>query len=54
MVVVMIPREVWDELGGNPKTFVGQTVEVDGTPHLFQNAYVNIPITVAGQLRIVR
>jgi uncharacterized protein YkwD len=54
MVVVMIPREVWDELGGNPETFVGQTVEVDGTPHLFQNAYVNIPITVAGQLRIVR
>jgi uncharacterized protein YkwD len=54
MVVVMIPREVWDELGGNPETFVGQTVEVDGTPHLFQSAYVNIPITVAGQLRIVR
>jgi uncharacterized protein YkwD len=53
MVAIMIPRDVWDELGGNPDTFVGQTVEVDGTPHLFQSAYVNIPITVAGQLRIV-
>ena len=54
MVVVMIPRDVWGELGGRPDPFIGQTVEVDGTPHLFQSAYVNIPITVAGQLRIVR
>lgn len=53
MVVIMIPRDVWGELGGNPESFMGRTVEVDGTPHLFQSAYVNIPITVAGQLRIV-
>ena len=53
MVVIMIPRDVWGDLGGNPETFMGQTVEVDGTPHLFQSAYVNIPITVADQLRIV-
>ena len=53
MIVVLIPRDVWGKLGGEPDTFVGRTVEVDGTPHLFQGAYVNIPITVPGQLRIV-
>jgi uncharacterized protein YkwD len=53
MVVIRIPRDVWGELGGKPDPFVGSTVEVDGTPHLFQGAYINIPITVAGQLRIV-
>ena len=49
----MIPRDVWGELGGKPDPFVGKTIEVDGTPHLFQSSYINIPITVAGQLRIV-
>lgn len=53
MVLVMIPPEVWGELGGDAESFVGRTIEVDGTPHLFQSAYVNIPITVAGQIRIV-
>ncbi len=53
MVVILIPREVWGELGGKSDPFVGRTVEVDGTPHLFRGAYINIPITVAGQLRIV-
>ena len=53
MVVIMIPRNVWRELGGRADSFVGKTVEVDGTPQLFQSAYINIPITVAGQLRIV-
>ena len=53
MVVILIPRDVWGELGGKPDPFVGRTVEVDGTPHLFQGSYINIPITVAGQLRIV-
>jgi hypothetical protein len=54
MVVIMIPRDVWGQLGGKPDPFIGQTVEVDGTPQLFQSAYINIPITVAAQLRIVR
>jgi len=53
MVVIMIPRDVWGDLGGKPDPFVGRTVEVDGTPQLFQSTYINIPITVAGQLRIV-
>jgi uncharacterized protein YkwD len=53
MVVIMIPHDVWGHLGGNPDPFVGKTVEVDGTPHLFHSAYINIPITIADQLRIV-
>jgi len=54
MLVVLIPRDVWGELGGKPDPFVGKTVEVDGTPHLFRGTSINIPITVAGQLRIVQ
>jgi len=53
MVLILIPREVWGELGGNPDPFLGRTVEVDGTPHLVHGAYINIPITVSGQLRMV-
>jgi hypothetical protein len=53
MVSILIPREVWGELGGNPDPFVGRTIEVDGTPHLYRGTYINVPITVAGQLRIV-
>ena len=52
-VVILIPRDVWGELGGNPDPFVGRTIEVDGTPHLFRGTSINVPITVAGQLRIV-
>jgi hypothetical protein len=53
MVVVLIPRDVWGQLGGTADPFIGQTVEVDGTPQLFHGNYINIPITVTGQLRIV-
>jgi len=53
MVSILIPREVWGELGGKADSFVGKTVEVDGTPHLYKGEYINVPITVAGQLRIV-
>jgi hypothetical protein len=54
MVVILMPRRVWSELGGRSDSFLGRTVEVDGTPQLFQGAYIDIPITVAGQLRIVQ
>jgi hypothetical protein len=54
MVSIMIPRAVWRQLGGRPDAFIGRTVEVDGTPQLIRGAYINIPITVAGQLRVVR
>lgn len=53
MVSVMIPRAVWRQLGGRPDAFIGRTIEVDGTPQLIHGSYINIPITVAGQLRIV-
>lgn len=53
MVLVLIPRHVWRQLGGKPDRFFDRTVEVDGTPQLVYGAYINIPITVAGQLRIV-
>ena len=53
MIVILIPRRVWSELGGRPDRFLGRTVEVDGTPQLFNGAYIDIPITIAGQLRIV-
>lgn len=54
MVFVLIPRRVWSELGGTPDRFIGRTIEVDGTPQLMDGAYVDIPITVGGQLRMVR
>jgi hypothetical protein len=53
MIVILIPRRVWGELGGRPDRFLGRLVEVDGTPELFQGAYINIPITVVDQLRII-
>lgn len=54
MVFILIPRGVWSQLGGNSDRFIGRSVEVDGTPQLMDGAYVDIPITVGGQLRIVR
>jgi uncharacterized protein YkwD len=54
MVVIMIPRDVWGDLGGRAESFVGRTIEVDGTPQLYQSNYINVPITVAGQLRVVQ
>lgn len=53
MVFVLIPRDVWSQLGGKPDRFIGRTVEVDGTPQLVDGAYIDIPITAGGQLRIV-
>ncbi len=54
MISVLIPRAVWQELGGSADRFVGKTIEADGTPHLVQGVYINIPITIAGQLRVIR
>jgi len=53
MISVLIPKAVWRQLGGSAARYVGKTIEVDGTPHLVQGTYINVPITVAGQLRIV-
>jgi len=54
MISVLIPKAVWASLGGRPERFVGRTIDVDGTPHLVQGQYINVVITVAGQLRLVR
>jgi uncharacterized protein YkwD len=53
MLSVLIPKALWRELGGKPEAFVGKTIEVDGTPHLVQGTYVNVPITIASQLRVL-
>jgi hypothetical protein len=53
MVSVLIPRAVWQELGADPARFTSKLIEVEGTPHLVQGTYINVPITIAGQLRIV-
>ncbi|HEU0034383.1 MAG TPA: CAP domain-containing protein [Kofleriaceae bacterium] len=54
MVSVLIPTAVWKQLGGSAKPFVGKQIEVEATPHLVQSIYVNLPITIASQLRIVK
>jgi uncharacterized protein YkwD len=54
MISILIPRAVWQQLGGAPDKIVGKTVEVDGTPHLVQGVYINVQITIASQLRLVK
>jgi hypothetical protein len=55
MISVLVPRTVWQEIGrgAGPDTFAGKLVEVEATPQLVQNTYLNLPIATAGQLRIV-
>jgi hypothetical protein len=54
MVLILIPRDTWSALGGRADRFVGRTIEADGTPQLVRGSYINVPITAASQLRIVR
>ena len=54
MISVLIPKTVWTKLGGSADRFKGKTIEVDGTPHLVQGQYINVVISVPGQLRIVQ
>jgi hypothetical protein len=55
MVSVMMPPEVWAVVGGGaaPLAWRGKTVEVEATPVLVGQTYLNLPISVAGQLRVV-
>jgi uncharacterized protein YkwD len=55
MISVLVPRTVWQEIGrgAKPETFSGKLVEVEATPQLVQNTYLNLPIAMATQLRIV-
>jgi uncharacterized protein YkwD len=54
MISVLIPKAVWVQLGNSPAPFVGKKIEVDGTPHLVQGVYINVPITLGSQLRVVK
>jgi hypothetical protein len=53
MISVLIPKAVWHQLGG-AAALAGKTIEVDGTPHLVEGKFINVPITIASQIRIVR
>ncbi len=55
MVSVLIPIALWKQLGGGaPEAWRGIAVEVDATPQLAQDKYINLPIATADQLRKVR
>jgi hypothetical protein len=56
MLSVLIPVALWKQLakGAAPDAaFRGKTVEIEATPMFVQNTYVNLPITVASQFRVV-
>ena len=56
MVSIVIPLAVWKSVAGaaNPATYTGATVDVETTPTLAMNAYLNLPITLATQLHVTR
>lgn len=51
MVSVIIPTAIWHD---DPKTWIGKTVEVEATPQLVMQKYLNLAITEATQLRVAR
>ncbi len=56
MLSVLIPIAVWKQLAGKakPASFKGKTVEVQATPTLVQQKYLNLKIAEAEQLRVLR
>ena len=56
MLSVIIPGEVWKALAGGaePSTYAGKVLDVDATPELVQNKYVNLPIAAASQITASR
>ena len=56
MASVLIPLRTWTVLGAHaaPGTWKGKTIEVEATPELVQGRYLNLPIELASQLRVVR
>ena len=56
MLSVIIPAAVWKDLAGtaDPKSFAGKLLDVDATPELVQNTYVNLPIAAAAQVNTRR
>ncbi|MBX3160330.1 MAG: CAP domain-containing protein [Deltaproteobacteria bacterium] len=56
MISVLVPRAVWQELSRGTTgfdAFTGKTIEVEATPQLVQNTYLNLPIAQAHQLRVL-
>jgi hypothetical protein len=55
MVSVIIPIAVWRQLAGtaDPGSFQDKTIEVQTTPQLVENKYVEQMISTATQLRVV-
>lgn len=56
MLSVLIPIAVWKQLAGKatPASFKGKTVEVQATPTLVQQKYLNLKIAGAEQFRVLR
>ncbi len=56
MVSILIPIAVWSAIAGNakPESMQGVTVDVEATPQIATNAYLNLPITLASQLHVAR
>ena len=50
----MIPGALWDDLGGSADSFIGKTIEVDGTPRRVYDRFISVSIMTATQLRIIR
>jgi len=54
MVSIIIPVRLWKAIahGADPKAFAGKSVEVEASPQLVHDRYLNLTITEATQLRI--
>jgi hypothetical protein len=55
MLSVVVPIAIWKQIAGaaKPESFKGKTLEVQATPQLVQNKYLNLTISAAAQLRVV-
>jgi hypothetical protein len=56
MVSVIIPDAVWPAVAGKaaPATFAGKSVEVEATPQFVDKKFLNLAITTAPQLHVVK
>ena len=56
MLSVLIPIAVWKQLAGKatPASFKGKTIEVQATPTLVQQKYLNLRIAEPEQFRVLR
>jgi hypothetical protein len=56
MVSVLIPRRVWSAISADaaPGTWKGRTIDAEATPQIVQGKYLNLPITLASQISVVK